>query len=160
MSEVTSFIVDFLRAAWGALALALVAFSALAMLAQVLRAASAGALGASLWVWEAVATLVGILVLAAFGIWGVPAIIAAGMAALPGVPDCGPLGELGRLAIGIIGGLGAVRMLKAVLSSVVAAGVGASRTAASGLMEVGEVILGMTAASAALPIAAHFLGVC
>jgi len=85
MTEVTSFIVDFLRAAWGALALALVAFSALAMLAQVLRTVSAGALGASLWVWEAIAALIGILVLAAFGIWGVPAIIAAGMAALPGV---------------------------------------------------------------------------
>jgi hypothetical protein len=160
MTEATNFIVDFLRAAWGALALALVAFSALAMLAQALRVTSGSALGASLWVWEAVGALVGILVLAVFGIWGVPAIIAAGMAALPGVPDCGPVSELGHLALGIIGGLGAVRMLKAVLSAVLAAGVGAGRVVASGLVEVGEAILGMTAASAAYPIAAHFLGVC
>lgn len=160
MPEVTEFIVSLLRDAWGALALTLAAFVLLAMLAQVLRVASGSVLGANLWVWEAVGAVIGLLVLGLVAVLGVPAILRAAQASLPTLRDCGPINELGYLAIGIIGGLGAVRMLHAVISSVVASSVGGGSAMSSALMEIGEVILGMLIASIAYPLAVRFLGVC
>ena len=52
MSEVTSFLLTFLREAWVALAGAFVAFALLAGMSQMLRVSSASVIGANLWEWE------------------------------------------------------------------------------------------------------------
>lgn len=80
--------------------------------------------------------------------------------ALPSGSGCGPLGELGSLASGLIGGLAALRMLKALLVSVASAAVGGGGSLAQALLECGEALLGMLLAALAVPLAAWFLGAC
>jgi hypothetical protein len=150
----------FLRQAWIALAGAFLAFALLAGMAQILRLSSATVLGANLWVWEAVSAVLSVLILALFGFLGVPQIVSALQASLPSGGGCGPINELGSFASGLIGGLAALRMLKAVFSSVVSASLGASSTLSQALLETGEAVFGMLLAGAAIPLAAWFLGAC
>ena len=160
MSDVTSLLVSFLRDAWIALAGAFLAFALLASIAQILRASSASVLGANLWVWEAVSALASLLILGLFAFLGIPTIISALQSSLPGAGGCGPIDELGTLASGLIGGLAALRMLKAMFASMFSASIGGSSTFASALIECGESIFGMVLAGAAIPLAAFFLGTC
>jgi hypothetical protein len=60
----------------------------------------------------------------------------------------------------LIGGLAALRMLKAMFASMFSASIGGSSTFADALIECGEAIFGMILASAAVPLAAYFLGTC
>jgi len=160
MMQAVDVFVGLLREAWIALASALVIFVLLAILAQVLRASSASTLGARFWVWEAASAGVTLLVLALFAFLGVPAILQAAQVALPPGGGCGPIVDLGTWAAGLIAALAALRILKALVSSTTAATVGGGSALSSALLETGEAVLGMVLASAAIPIAAQFLGVC
>jgi hypothetical protein len=67
---------------------------------------------------------------------------------------------LGALAAGLIAALAALRILNALVASVTAAALGGSSSLAGALLETAEAVFGMVLASAAIPIAARFLGVC
>ena len=155
-----SIILEFLRQGWMALAGAFLAFALLTGLAQVLRIGSAGAVGANLWVWQSVSALVSILVLSLFAFLGIPQIVQALQHSLPGGAGCGPISVLGQYASDLIGGLAALRMLKATFISVVSASLGGTSTFSQALIECGEAIFGMLIAAAAIPLAAWFLGTC
>ena len=160
MTQVSSILLTFLREAWVALAGAFLAFALLAGIAQMLRVSSASVLGANLWVWESVSALLSVVVLGLFAFLGIPQIAKALQTSLPGGGGCGPINELGTLASGLIGGLAALRMLKAAFTSMLSASMGGTSTFAHALIECGESIFGMILASAALPLAAWFLGTC
>ena len=160
MSEVSSLLLTFLREAWVALAGAFVAFALLAGIAQVLRVSSASVLGANLWVWESISALISIVVLGLFAFLGIPQIVSALQSTLPGANSCGPISELGTLASGLIGGLAALRMLKAAFTTMLSASIGGASFFANALIESGEALFGMILASAAIPLAAWFLGTC
>ena len=160
MTDVSSLLVTFLREAWMALAGAFLAFTLLAGIAQMLRVSSASVLGANLWVWESVSALLSIVVMGLFAFLGIPQIVNALQASLPGGGGCGPINELGTLASGLIGGLAALRMLKAAFTSMLSASIGGASSFANALIECGESIFGMILASLAMPLAAWFLGTC
>ncbi|MCZ7547615.1 MAG: hypothetical protein M5U11_00455 [Anaerolineales bacterium] len=73
---------------------------------------------------------------------------------------CGPISVLGQYASDLIGGLAALRMLKATFISVVSASLGGTSAFSQALIECGEAIFGMLIAAAAIPLAAWFLGTC
>ncbi len=160
MSTVTSLLLSLLRDAWMALAEAFLAFALLAAIAQVLRVSSASVLGANLWVWQSISALVSIIVLGLFAFLGIPEIVRSVQSSFPTAGGCGPIGELGTLAAGLIGGLAALRMLKAMFVSMFSASIGGSSSFANALIECAEAIFGMILASAAIPLAAYFLGTC
>ncbi len=160
MSTVTSLLLSFLRDAWLALAGAFLAFALLAAIAQVLRVSSASVLGANLWVWQSISALVSIIVLALFAFLGIPAIVRSVQSSFPTAGGCGPIGELGTLAAGLISGLAALRMLKAMFVSMFSASIGGSSSFANAMIECAEAIFGMILASSAIPLAAYFLGTC
>ena len=160
MSQVATILQGFLREAWIALAGALFAFILLAILAQTLRASSASVIGARFWVWEAASAGIALLVLSVFAFLGVPTILRAAQTSIPAGGGCGPIGTLGTLAAGLIAALAAVRVLKSLVTSVAVAAIGGSSSLASAMLETGEAVFGMVLASAAIPIAAQFLGVC
>jgi len=157
VSEITIALLDILREAWVALAAAILAFALLAILASTLRTASASVLGANLWVWESVSALVGVVVLLLFGFLAVPALANAVQVSFAA---CGPIADLGVLSAALIGGIGALRMIKSVLTSILAASVGGNSVMSNALTEIGETVLGMAAAGLVVPIAARFLGAC
>lgn len=160
MTAASSLLLTFLREAWLALASAFLAFALLTGIAQMLRVSSASVLGASLWVWESVSALLSVVVLGLFAFLGIPQIVSALQSTLPGAGGCGPISELGTLASGLIGGLAALRMLKAAFVSMLSASIGGASTFANALIECGEALFGMILASAAIPLAAWFLGTC
>ena len=160
MTEASTLILTFLREAWMALAAAFIAFALLAGIAQMLRVSSASVLGANLWVWESVSALLSIVVLGLFAFLGIPQIVRALQSSLPGAGGCGPISELGTFASGLIGGLAALRMLKAAFTSMLSASIGGSSSFANALIECAEALFGMILASAAIPLAAWFLGTC
>jgi hypothetical protein len=155
-----SIILEFLRHGWLALAGALAAFAVLAGLAQVLRISSASPMGANMWVWHSISALISLLVLSLFAFLGVPQIVQALQSSLPGGAGCGPISVLGQYASDLIGGLAAVRMLKATFLSVLSASIGGTSAFSQALIECGEAIFGMLIAAAAIPLAAWFLGTC
>jgi hypothetical protein len=160
MTQVSIILLGLLQEAWVALAGALFAFVLLAILAQTLRASAASAIGARYWVWEASSAGIALLTLALFAFLGVPAILQAAQVAIPAGGGCGPIGRLGALAAGLIAALAALRILNALVASVIAAALGGSSSLAGALLETAEAVFGMVLASAAIPIAARFLGVC
>jgi hypothetical protein len=160
MTDASSLLLTFLREAWLALAAAFLAFALLAGIAQMLRVSSASVLGANLWVWESISALISIVVLGLFAFLGIPQIVSALQSSLPGARGCGPISELGTFASGLIGGLAALRMLKAAFTSMLSASIGGSSTFANALIECAEALFGMILASAAIPLTAWFLGTC
>ncbi len=160
MMDSSSILITFLRQAWMALAGAFLAFALLAGLAQMLRLSSASVLGANLWVWESTSALLSIIVLGLFAFLGIPQIVRALQSSLPGGGGCGPISELGTYASGLIGGLAALRMLKAAFTSALSASIGGASTFSHSLIECAEAIFGMLLAGAAIPLAAWFLGTC
>ncbi|GAB4577511.1 MAG: hypothetical protein Fur0022_02420 [Anaerolineales bacterium] len=160
MARITAMLLDLLQNAWVALAGGLAAIVLLALLAQSLRAASASALGARYWVWEALSTGMSLLILALIAFLGVPAIIQAAQSSVPGSGGCGPVNDLSVLASALIGTLAAVRIMAAFYTTAVSVTVGGSTSLSGALIHAGEAVLGMLIAAAAIPVATHFLGVC
>lgn len=91
---------------------------------------------------------------------GVPAIIQAAQNSIPASGGCGPIGALGTMTGGLIAALAGLRIALSLIGSASAAATGSSPSLAGALLEISEAIFGMVLASAAIPIAAHFLGVC
>jgi hypothetical protein len=160
MTQVVDIFVGLLREAWIALASALLVFVLLAILAQLLRASFASAIGTRFWVWEAASSGVALVALALFAFLGVPAILQAAQSVVPPGGGCGPIVNLGTLTAGIIAALAALRIIIALISSITAAAVGVGSSLAGALLETGEAVFGMVLASVAIPIAAQFLGGC
>jgi hypothetical protein len=160
MAEVTELILAVLRQAWLALAGALAAVAVLALLAQTLRAVGGMAFSARFWVWQAISAGAAVLILATFGLLGVPAMAQAVQQALPGSGGCGPVADLGTLAAILIAALTALRLLRSMFTAMVWASSGSSAPLSAALMEAAEAVFGMLLAAAATPLAAHFLGAC
>jgi hypothetical protein len=160
MAQIGDLLLSFLREAWGALAGAILLLFLLALLAQVLKATTAGALGARLWVQEAASAGIALAGLALFAYLGVPAILEAAQSAIPGSAGCGPIADLSALAAMLIAGLAAVRILAAALTSIASAAAGGQATLSEALISAGEAVFGIALAAAAVPIAAGFLGGC
>jgi len=160
MAEVTDLILSVLRQAWLALAGGLAAVAVLALLSQTLRAAAGSALSARFWVWQAISAGAAVLILALFGLLGAPALAQAANQALPGSSGCGPVAELGALAAALIAALVALRLLRTTFAAVLWASSGGSAPLSGALVEAAEAVFGMLLASAATPLAAHFLGAC
>ena len=160
MADVLSLLQIFFREAWMTLASVLLAFVLLAALAQILRVSSSAVIGANLWVAEGVSGIAGLAILGLFAFLGIPQIVKAALASVPSGGGCGPIGELGSLSAGIIGGLAAIRMLRALFMSVVSASVGGGGGMAQALLECGEALFGMLLAALAVPLSAWFLGAC
>lgn len=160
MTASADILLAFLREAWLALAGLFLAFGLLVGLAQALRAASAGVLGAGRWAGEALSALLSVLTLGLLAFLGIPQIVQALQSALPGGGGCGPISELGTFASQLIGGLAALRMLKAALACALSTSLGASASLSDALIESAEAIFGMLLAAAAIPLAAWFLGAC
>jgi hypothetical protein len=158
MIESASLVLEFMRQVWTALAGALLAFALLAGFAQILRVGSAGVMGANLWVWQSISALLAVIVLALFAFLGIPQIVNALQTALPN--GCGPINALGTYASALIGGLAALRMLKAAFTGMLSASIGGASTFSNALIESGEAIFGMLLAGLAVPLAAWFLGTC
>jgi hypothetical protein len=100
------------------------------------------------------------VILGLFAFLGIPQIVQALQSSLPGAEGCGPISELGTFASSLIGGLAALRMLKAAFTSMLSASIGGTSSFASALIESAEALFGMILASAAIPLAAWFLGTC
>lgn len=146
----------FLVEAWGALAGGLVILGMLALLVQALRAAGAVVIGARHNLADAAAAAAGFLVILLFGLMGVPELAGAVKVTATG---CAPLADLGSAAAVIIGAVAGMRMLLSIVRAAAAAAVGGNGIAPA-LAEAAESMLGMVLASAAGPLAAHFLGIC
>jgi hypothetical protein len=160
MATVGPLLLTFFREAWGALVGALAILFALGLLMQTLKATTASALGTNYWAAQAISAGAGLVALALFAFLGVPAIGQAALVAIPESAGCGPLADLGALAASLVGALGGLRMLKALSAASAAAATGGASGLSRSLLEVGETLLGMLLAAAAVPIATHFLGAC
>jgi len=160
MAEALSLLQTFFREAWLALSGLLLAFVLLAALAHILRVSSSAVIGANLWVAEGLAGIAGVVLLGLFAFLGVPQLVKAALAAIPSGGGCGPIGELGSLSAGLIGGLASLRMLKALFVSVLSASVGGGGSMAQALIECAEALFGMLLAALAMPLSAWFLGAC
>jgi len=147
------------RQAWGLIAGLLVLIAILGGLAQVFKMAGGALLGSSFWVSEAVAGILGVILIALVGFLSIPAIAQA--ATIGGAATgCGPIAEIGQLAGMLIGGIGALRMLKGTFTAVVSASIGGSGGVSNALIEIAETIFGMLLITVAAPIAAVFFGAC
>lgn len=160
MAQIATTLLDLLRNAWLALASGLATLVLLAILGHALRTASASAVGARSWAGEALSAGMSLLLLALTTFLGAPALIQAAQSVVPASAGCGPIMDLSTLASALIGGLAAVRVMLAFYTSALSNVVGGSNSLSTALIQAGEAILGMLLASAALPIAVHFLGVC
>ena len=109
MNEALQIIQNVLRQAWVALTIFIVSVGALAMLAQILRTIGASTIGARIWVYESIASIVAILVLVLVAFLAVPPVVKAVSASVPSSAGCGPISELGMLASGLIAAIAGVR---------------------------------------------------
>jgi hypothetical protein len=147
------------RQAWALIAGLLVLIALLGGLAQVFKMTGGVFLGSHIWVSEVVAGVIGVILTALVGFLSIPAIAQA--ATIGGVnTGCGPITEIGQLAGMLIGGIGALRMLKGVLTAVVNTAVGGSGGVSNALIEIAETVFGMLLVTIAAPVAAAFFGAC
>jgi len=159
MTAAGDILLGIFRQAWGLIAGLLVLIAILGGLAQVFKMTGGVLLGSSFWVSEAVAGILGVILIALVGFLSIPAIAQA--ATIGGAATgCGPVAEIGQLAGMLIGGIGALRMLKGTFTAVVSASIGGSGGVSNALVEIAETIFGMLLITVAAPIAAVFFGAC
>ena len=159
MTAAGDILLGVLRQAWALIAGLLVLIAVLGGLAQLFKMTSGALLGSGLWVSEAVAGILGVIVIALVGFLSIPA-IAQAATIQGGTMGCGPITEIGQLAWMLIGGIGALRMLKGTFAAVVNASIGGSGGVSNALIEIAETIFGMLLITVAAPVAAAFLGAC
>ena len=160
MSSVADILLSIFREAWQVLVALTLAIGMLAGLAQILRLSAGTMIGANLWVWEAMAGISGVLMLVLFAFLGIPVLVEATSASIPGGAGCGPINDLGTFSAMLIAGLAGLRMLKATFMAVLAASAGGAINTSNALIEIAESMFGMLLASVAVPAAAIFLGAC
>jgi hypothetical protein len=163
MTDIASLLLVFLQESWSLLAGVLLMVAVLAGLAAVLRGTWAAALGDNRTVAEIFSASAGLVTLVVLAFSGVPALTQAAQVSIwqaSSAAGCGPVAELGALASMAIGAVGALRMILAVVQAAVSSSFGSGSGIGSALITICEAALGMVLASAASPIAAHFLGAC
>ncbi len=77
MMHAAEIFVSILREAWGAIIGLMVAIAALTMLVQLMKLAGSTALGARMFVAEAISSLLGLVIVAPYAFLAVPAIVHA-----------------------------------------------------------------------------------
>jgi hypothetical protein len=159
MTAAGDILLGIFRQAWGLIAGLLVLIAILGGLAQVFKMTGGALLGSSFWVSEAVAGILGVSLIALVGFLSIPA-IAQAVTIGGAATGCGPIAEIGQLAGTLIGGIGALRMLKGIFTAVVSASIGGSGGVSNALVEIAETIFGMLLVTVAAPIAAVFFGAC
>jgi hypothetical protein len=153
-------ILSVFRQAWAGLTIFMVSAAALAMLAQVLRTIGASALGASLWVYESLASIGAVLILVLVAFLGIPPVVKALSGSVPGSPGCGPISELGMFASGLIAALVSLRMLLSFARTMAGAALGGTAEISHSMLEAVEAMFGMLLAGVVIPLTAMFIGVC
>jgi hypothetical protein len=158
MSEAGIVLQGILRQGWLTMAAFLVVIALLGALAQVLKITGGVFLGSGIWVSQAAAGVLGVIVIAIFGLLAVPVI--ARSASIAANVGCGPVIEIGQFSASMIAGIGSLRMLKSVLQAVVSASFGGSGGVSSALIEIAETLFGMLLITVAAPVGAAFFGAC
>jgi len=158
MTEAGAILQGILRQGWVVMAAFLVMIALLGCLAQVFKFTGGVFLGSGIWVSEAVAGVLGVVVIALFGFLAVP--VLARSAFITTKVGCGPVIEIGQFSALVIGGVGSLRMLKGVLQAVVSVSIGGSGGVSAALIEIAETLFGMLLITVAAPVGAAFFGAC
>lgn len=158
MVEAGAILQGILRQGWTAMAAFLAVIALLGGLAQVFKFTGGLFLGSGMWVSEAVAAVLGVVVIALFGFLAIPALARSALVAAN--VGCGPVIEIGQFSALVIGGIGSLRMLKGILQAVVSASLGGSGGVSSALIEIAETLFGMLLITVAAPVGAVFFGAC
>lgn len=148
-----------LREAWRAMALAAGLLAALGLLYRVLAAAGGTVASGPRAVAAGISGMAGILAVVLFGLAGVPEIARAARAAVA-APACDMFVDMARAAAYLVGAIGSLRMMAAVLEAMAAAAVGGSASLARAMLAAAEAVVGMALSAAVLPIVTRFLGAC
>ena len=159
MTAAGEILLGILRQAWMLIVGLLALIAILGGLAQTFKMAGGVLLRSNFWVSEAVSGVLGIILIALVAFLSIPAIARAATVG-SGILGCGPIAEIGQLAGMLIGGIGALRMLKAILNAVVSASISGSGGVSNALIEIAETIFGMLLITVAAPVAAAFFGAC
>ena len=159
MSDAGGILLVIFRHAWSTLAALTIIVAMLGGLAQVMKLAGGQMIGSSMWVGEAIAGIVGVVIIALVGFLAIPVIVRS-VTANNTVLGCGPIAEIGQFSALLIGAVGSIRLLKAVFIAVASASIGGSGGVSSALIEIAEIIFGMLLITVAAPVAAAFFGVC
>ena len=159
MSDAGGVLLVIFRHAWTTLAALTIIVAMLGGLAQVMKLAGGQMIGSSMWVGEAIAGIVGVVIIALIGFLAIPVIVRS-ITANNAVLGCGPIAEIGQFSALLIGAVGSIRLLKAVFIAVASASIGGSGGVSTALIEIAEVIFGMLLITVAAPVAAAFFGVC
>jgi len=159
MSDAGGILLVIFRHAWSTLAALIIIVAMLGGLAQVMKLAGGQMIGSSMWVGEAIAGIVGVVIIALVGFLAIPVIVRS-VTANNTVLGCGPIAEIGQFSALLIGAAGSIRLLKAVFIAVASASIGGSSGVSSALIEIAEIIFGMLLITVAAPVAAAFFGVC
>lgn len=159
MSDAGGILLVIFRHAWSTLAALTIIVAMLGGLAQVMKLAGGQMIGSSMWVGEAIAGIVGVVIIALVGFLAIPVIVRS-VTSNNTVLGCGPIAEIGQFSALLIGAVGSIRLLKAVFIAVASASIGGSGGVSSALIEIAEIIFGMLLITVAAPVAAAFFGVC
>jgi hypothetical protein len=149
-----------LRQAWGALTAIMVVMATLGALAHVLRTVWAATLGARFWIWQSLTSVAAIFILVLIAFLGIPPVVRAVAAAVPGSAGCGPIAELGLFASGLIAAVASLRLLLSFVRALAASAAGGASEISQALLEAMEALSGMLLAGIVIPLVAMFLGVC
>ena len=160
MMHAAQILVEILRNAWTAIIAMVVVVAVLAMLYQILKLSVDATLGASMYVAQAVGTLIALMIVALYAYLAIPAIVRAATASVSIGTGCGPAAELGQDAAYVIAALAAVQMAKSAFIAMFSAMSGAGSGISYAITEAGTAIFGMLLISVAVPVAAAFLGAC
>ena len=159
MSEAGGILLVIFQHAWTTLTALTIIVAVLGGLAQVMKLASGQMIGSSMWVGEAIAGILGVVIIALVGFLAIPAIVRS-VTANNAILGCGPIAEIGQFSALLIGGIGSLRMLKSVFIAAASASIGGSGSVSTALTEIAEVIFGMLLITVAAPVAAAFFGAC
>jgi hypothetical protein len=167
MEEAFGVLIVIFKNAWYVMVEVLVAVTILALMYNLLRGTSAAAAGGSGKVAETIGIGISLVILAIFALQGAPAILRAGYDAIPKYIMCnpGPVGDsplktLSIVAIELICGIVALRMLLAMIQAVGALALGATSVVAGTLLEGAEALFGLLLVSVAVPVVTAFFQVC
>jgi len=158
MTEAGAILQGILRQSWAVMVAFLVMIALLGGLAQVFKFTGGMFLGSGIWVSEAVAGVLGVVVIALFGFLAIP--VLARSAFIAAKVGCGPVVEIGQLSAIVIGSVGSLRMLKGVFQAVVNVSIGGSGGVSAALIEIAETLFGMLLITVAAPVGAAFFGAC
>jgi hypothetical protein len=167
MQDAVNIFINLLKNAWVVLVSFILVMAACGVLYRILSVTGASLLGAKQIVAEsvgAVATIVGLTLLAFFGI---PALVKGSIEAVKGSSGVvcsnqidSPLIELATLLVQLLIAFGGIRLILAFAKAIASTAVGMSGQMANAFIEAGGVLMVSFLASVVVPVAATFLGAC